>query len=564
MPSKNGLSADVDIGRSFLAWIPFIFLLADEQLYVETWTGQYVVNGPGLVFVIPLSRVQRRRSITLANDEYVHIRNRFTGSVKCHQGPMMVFLAADECVGQIGKGTQVGPEQYVRVSGNKKTGAPRHIAGPTLYIPDVDDESHRVLSASKLSSAQFCHVQSAATGRVRLVKGPALFFPAVDETLVVEQGTAVAVKKQEYLTVLDQETGKVEVVHGEALFFPLPSHTVLDGGPKRGVNVDSETAVLVRDRGTGQQRLIKEKQLYRPTAEDVIVEERKVIRMEPYHAAVVLDNRTGGMEYRKGPLNFFLEPHTQLLHMNWSTGLRKESRNLRITLFDTRPHFMWYDFEARTKDNVELSLSVTFFWSAADLKAMVATTDDAPGDICSHARSTIIQAVSLLRMEEFLQSFNRVVTEAVMGSDLGFYSKRGCEIFEVEVRAVECKDRETQAILNAIIQEQTNRMNRLQKQESENEVRVRKVAGEIEAERMNAELLAVKTEHSRITSEMEGAAEATRVAAFLRGIAADVPKEADRLEVFRVLRKGEALGQLAKGSSKLFFTPSDVDLKIAA
>jgi hypothetical protein len=81
----------------------------------------------------------------------------------------------------------------------------------------------------------------------------------------------------------------------------------------------------------------------------------------------------------------------------------------------------WFDFEARTKDNVELKLGLTFFWRILDVQTMLAVTgtmlhfhfyiidqiefilfivlkfvcsDDSSGDVCSHARSLIIQAVS--------------------------------------------------------------------------------------------------------------------------------------------------------------------------
>jgi len=44
------------------------------------------------------------------------------------------------------------------------------------------------------------------------------------------------------------------------------------------------------------------------------------------------------------------------------------------------------------------------------------------------------------------------------------------KIHSLEVTRYQCADQSTAAILEQIIQETTNRMNRLQKQESENEV----------------------------------------------------------------------------------------------
>jgi hypothetical protein len=65
-----------------------------------------------------------------------------------------------------------------------------------------------------------------------------------------------------------------------------------------------------------------------------------------------------------------------------------------VSRFDLRPSFMNYEFIARTTDNVELAISITFFWRIIDVEAMILKTADTPGDICTHARSIIIQAVA--------------------------------------------------------------------------------------------------------------------------------------------------------------------------
>jgi regulator of protease activity HflC (stomatin/prohibitin superfamily) len=139
-----------------------------------------------------------------------------------------------------------------------------------------------------------------------------------------------------------------------------------------------------------------------------------------------------------------------------------------------------------TKDNVELILGVTFFWQILDIDKMIRTTDDAPGDICSHARSMIIQAVSKATLETFLDSFNDIVKESINDTADCFYSQRGARIHSIEVRSVTCKEERTQGILQEIIQETTNRLNRLQKQQSENEVRLNEVRGNFDIERRRA------------------------------------------------------------------------------
>jgi hypothetical protein len=47
---------------------------------------------------------------------------------------------------------------------------------------------------------------------------------------------------------------------------------------------------------------------------------------------------------------------------------------------------MWYEFNARTKDNVEIIVGVTFFWRIFDVRSLVQTTSDPPGDLCAHGK----------------------------------------------------------------------------------------------------------------------------------------------------------------------------------
>ena len=80
-----------------------------------------------------------------------------------------------------------------------------------------------------------------------------------------------------------------------------------------------------------------------------------------------------------------------------------------------------------------------------------------------------------------------------------------------ERSAYHCAETSTALILEEIIQETTNRMNRLQQQESENEVQLAQIKGDIEEEKARGELIKIKTENSNAESKMSGLAEAERV-----------------------------------------------------
>merc|ERR1711988_964579 len=111
-------------------------------------------------------------------------------------------------------------------------------------------------------------------------------------------------------------------------------------------------------------------------------------------------------------------------------------------------------------------------------------------------------------------SFNSLAKMAT-GDDDDFYESRGCKIHTLEVTTYRCMDASTARILEQIIQETTNRMNRLSQQESENEVKMFAMKGEIEQETRRAELLKVLQAHKLMEARNFGEAEAERVKSFL-------------------------------------------------
>jgi regulator of protease activity HflC (stomatin/prohibitin superfamily) len=368
----------------------------------------------------------------------------------------------------------------------------------------------------------------------------------------------------QYTHILDNSTGKVRVVRGEATVYLEPTEQFVGPEIEDGVNIDEETAVVVRNTTNGQLTLVTEKQVFIPEAHQEIANIRKRIRLED-HETVIIKDKDGRFIFKNGKddeRSFFLDPYSELVTLWWSSGLHKEKRELRLTHIDVRPKYMWYEFEVRTKDNVELVIGITFFWQIVNVEAMIKMTDNTPGDICSHARSTIIQAVSKVTLEQFLDDFNNIVRNAALGEgEATFYSERGVQINAVEVRSVACKDPETQAILMEIIQETTNRLNRLQKQESENEVRLKRLHGQIETENSRGDLLSVRREHTRTEALTEGEAEAERVKQFLEGLGDTLTME-QKVSIFNTLRKRDIIDALSKGSATVYFTPADVNLSI--
>merc|ERR1712224_525391 len=110
--------------------------------------------------------------------------------------------------------------------------------------------------------------------------------------------------------------------------------------------------------------------------------------------------------------------------------------------------------------------------------------------------------------------------------------------------------------------ETTNRLNRLSQAESENEVKIFRMRGEIETQKLNSDLLTIQHEHAEAEARVAGKTEAEKVSAFVNGLAGDVPRLEDRISMWQTLRKTDALTVVSQGGASLVFTPNDCDLKI--
>merc|ERR1711977_756634 len=244
-----------------------------------------------------------------------------------------------------------------------------------------------------------------------------------------------------------------------------------------------------------------------------------------------------------------------------SLATQAHEGDLKIDRLDLRAQFMSFEFNTRTSDNVELVLEGTFFWQIVEVERMVQKTGDTTGDISQHARSKFIQRISQVTLKEFMDNSNQLASEAQEADDT-FYANRGVSIHSLEVTAYRCQDQSTARILEQIIQETTNRMNRLSQQESENEIKLRSLTGEIEQETRRADLLQVLQSHKLMEARNEGEAEAERVKAFLDSTEKAVPALDARVGLWNVLRKQDALQAVSSGPARLYFTPNDVNLSI--
>ena len=608
------------------------YIGSNEQLLVKQLTRKIVINGPAVYFpsfVTTLS-YKKRKGLSLNSNQYVRVQDSSDGNIRIIRGPASVQLGPyDELTGGAAPlaATVLSESQGIVVV-NSKSGHRRLVTGPRVFTPGAFDQilEHKnaialhqsqfvriedtlagsvrvergeqvlwlspherqigpVREAWVLSSHQYVRLRDKLTGATRVERGEQMVFPGPHEESIDKPSpvlSAIDLSGWEYCCIQDQSTGATRVERGEKLVWLAGTERILGNEKEQAVIVDTQHAVLVRNRQTGVQRLVEEPQLFVPADDEEVVEVRPLIKLAE-HEAVILKDHKGEFDIRFGDPDkgtaraFFLPPNYELVTQRWSRGRRRERRDLSITVFDTRPQYMSFEFNCRTSDNVEMILEGTFFWEVQDLGKMIKFTGDASGDVCSHARSCFIQLISKVTLKEFMFTFNEIARQAHSADD-SFYRARGINIHSLEVTRYQCADKSTAQILEKIIQETTNRLNRLSCQESENEVQLAKLHGQVEQEKAKAEVLEIQQHHAVEAARAEGLADAEKCVAFLQHIKkldegsddgaqlVGGGKEAAKLgeELWHALRKNEALQAVSQGNAHVYFTPADANLSIEA
>eukprot|EP01130_Rhizamoeba_saxonica_P006879 TRINITY_DN275_c0_g1_i1.p1 TRINITY_DN275_c0_g1~~TRINITY_DN275_c0_g1_i1.p1 ORF type:complete len:569 (+),score=137.82 TRINITY_DN275_c0_g1_i1:64-1770(+) len=533
--------------------IPWCTFLNDqEQKYLKSPVGRSVKNGPGCFCIGPCNEGETREGITVREDQYVKIKDNLSGRVRVQDGPAFFFQGAF-------------------------------------------DDNPNVKSCYALDRTQYLIVRNSNSGERWMMKGPQRWIPGPYD-IVEREDAALTLTINDYVKIRDTETGVIRVERGESMVFIgayeeiiFPINRPHKNGIVEAINVDEHTSVLVRDISTAELFLVTKEQLFVPNPYQEIEGIQKKIVLEAHETMIIRDKdgkyhfmsgagntkpskellkRKGyGKDsdfiktlYKEGGKSFFVPPYCEILKLVWTTQGFGNSKE-KVTRIDSRPHFMEYTFVCRTSDNVELIIDVTFFWQILNVQDMIKMTDDAPGDICAHARSIVIQAVSKLPMEEFMSDFNQILAHALLEQEDPFYEERGVVIHTVEVKSFHCKDDGTENVLQEIIKERTDRLNRLQKQESDNEVKIYKMKGDIEEEKLNGELLKIRHSHHRTEAAMEGEAEADQISMFMNGIPENVDEET-KFSFWGTLRKIDAIRSIGNSGSHLYYTPNDVELSI--
>merc|ERR1719356_1238993 len=93
-----------------------------------------------------------------------------------------------------------------------------------------------------------------------------------------------------------------------------------------------------------------------------------------------------------------------------------------------------------------------------------------------------------------------------------FFTNRGVSVSAIEITGYTCVDAVTARTLEEIIKGKTDKLNRIKKQDAQNEVDLKKIKADIELEKKRNELLQEEQKNSQKLAELEGQAEGTRIA----------------------------------------------------
>lgn len=254
-----------------------------------------------------------------------------------------------------------------------------------------------------------------------------------------------------------------------------------------------------------------------------------------------------------------------------SASVEQQSSKMMVTKIDTRSQKLFFRYSVFTSDNVKLVLDGTIFWNIGNVAKMINQTSDPSGDVWHHARSGLIQAVSRSTLGNFMLSMSSISSEASESQRRDtFYTNRGIEVDSIEITAFEVADSTTSQILQDIILETTERINRLQKQTSSDEIAAARLIGDIKLERKRTQLVIYRATNELLRAEMAGDIEGLRrlgfANTFIGGLNVSVPSLDTRIDLFKhyqlVQSRNEMTNDLGAGGQRFFVTPLELGLSL--
>lgn len=458
------------------------------------------------------------------------------------------------------------------------------VNGPVIKVFNPFREKE-VRKATRLGHLDYILIQDALKGSRRVEDGPKLVFLGAYES---HDGIRpkIVLKKDQYIRFVDRLSGTERVVQGPDSITPGPWEESNDGIQQASF-VNRDSAVIVLNKADGSKRLYTTTGVFFPQKYEVVVETRKLVRVLPHETMVVRDalgkyiiKSGAGSNGTGSGTSFFMEPFEEILEMDWSTFSEPPEGGLqtmgyeKVSRIDMRTRKVFFQYDVRTNDNVALRIEGTIFWKVVDVGKLLNRTADPAGDVWYKARSVLIGAVSKVDLETFMESFNSLIQTAftAQASD-PFYTDRGLQVNSMEVTKYDPTDEVTALTLQEIIEETTNRINQLQKQRSENDVKAAKLTADIALEKERTKLIETQSMNDKLVSKREGEAEGVQLAfsanSFLDSLDSALPDLDQRLSLYKMHKnlenKNERTKYVSSGkATTLFLSAEDIGFNLAS
>jgi len=532
----------------------------DDQILVKSAVGNTVINGPGAVQTNPFKGKEWRKAILLNPLQYAIVQDMLTAQVRHEEGDMLLFLGAYDELKSVEDKIVLEKDSYIRLV-DKQNGQERVVQGPSTTVPSPTE-----YAPDGIKKAVFLDMDSAAvvlnkqTGLRRLetycTHSGGVLYPAPQEE-VVEVRSLIHVLPHQAMIVRDVE-GTTTVYSGADPSSGQGCHQSTNPAEQGTSFFLKPYSKIVRMYWSDYSDPNKAK-----AAGSGNYDPAPAPAPSPSNASTASSEPKSGLsEAGDLPSSMFTTP---------TQSVATSGPKVPVVAIDLRSRKSFYSYEVRTSDNVKLLLEGTIFWQISDVHKMINMTSDPEGDVWSRSRSTLISAVSNVTLGTFMNGFNDIVTHAFnYQSHDSFYMSRGITLSSMELTSYESVDAHTKRVLQEIIRETTKRINRLQKQRSDNEVRQEKLVAEISLERNRTQLIETQALNEKLLAETRGATEggsvAMGIASFVDGLNSSLPNLTGRVELYRLHESLTAAKtdteQLSSGKASLYIAPKEMDLRL--
>jgi len=541
----------------------YAYLGPDDQVKVRDGRGYVVYNGPWSGQLNPFREMEFRKATVLDPLQYAVIQHRITAERRHEIGPQLLFLKADDNLISVEAKWILERDQYIRLV-DKSTGLERVLSGPQAIVPTPMEYSpHGMERGVYLTMDGAVIVLNKISGLQRLVTScnhqSGVFVPDWSEE-VLAQREIVHVLPHEAMVVRDV-SGIMTIYSGRA------ANSSMQGQGSCVMGADASSAAG----GTAfflppYDRIVR---MHWSTYSSITAarEAAATTNVTPATGTDAGDPLAASTTARIGSSARALTPmYVDQAGMASHTGPKRT-----VVAIDLRVQKSFYSYQVRTNDNVKLRLEGTLFWEIEHVAAMVNRTSDPEGDVWHHSRSILVQVVSTKSLSQLMANFNTVMDEAatVYNND-AFYADRGINLASMELTKFEPVDQATATVLQDIIRETTRRINQLQKQRSDNDVRLEKMTADIAMETNRTILIETGAHNTRLTAEAKGGNQGSKIAgsigAFLDNLGTSIPNAAMRMDLFKHHERLQSskvdAEHLSGGNASLYIAPENMELRL--